>query len=137
VIGVATVAALVGVAAVAAVLLIVRPADGRGIVRLAGLAIVVLTVGLLAPYTVGDSGSAAIYLLGVPVVAALLPVLARGRAVDLLAGVVIGAWGLLLGLGIGVAFLPAALLYLAGAVASPARGGAAAPAGVGKPPAGP
>jgi hypothetical protein len=125
--GVATVSALVGAAAVAAALLIGRPADGRRIVRLAGAAIVVLTAGLLAPSTVQDSGSAAIYLLGVPVLAALLPVLAQrigvaARSADLLAGVVIGGWGLLLGLGIGAAFLPAALLYLASAVAAPGHG---------------
>jgi len=131
VIGVATVGALAGVVAVAAVVLIGRPADGRRIVRLSGLAIVVLTAGLLAPFTVQDSGSAAIHLLGVPVAAALLPVLAQrvgvaARMADLLAGVVIGTWGLLLGLGIGAAFLPAALLYLAGAVVAPARGGALA-----------
>ncbi len=130
--GVATVCALVGVAAVAAALLIGKPADGRRIVRPAGVAIVVLTAGLLAPFTVQDSGPAAVYLLGVPVVAALLPVLAQrvgvaARAVDLLAGVVIAAWGLLLGLGIGAAFLPAAFLYLASAVALPGPG--RAPAG--------
>jgi hypothetical protein len=130
--GVATVGALVGVVAVVAVLLIGRPADGRRIVRFAGAAIVVLTAGLLAPFTVQDSGSAATYLLGVPVVAALLPVLAQwlgvaARVADLFAGVVIGGWGLLLGLGIGPAFWPAAFLYLASAVVAPGPG--AAPAG--------
>jgi hypothetical protein len=114
------------VAAVAVALLIGRPAGGRRTVRWAGAAIVVLTAALLAPSTVQDSGPAALYLLGVPLVAALLPLLAQrigvgGRTADLLAGAVIGAWGLLLGLGIGAAFLPAALLYLIGAVAVPLR----------------
>lgn len=131
-VGVAAVSALVGAAAVAVGVLIGRPADGRRIVRWAGVAIVVLTAGLLAPFTVQDSGSAATYLLGVPVVAALLPVLAQRlgvatRLADLLAAVVIGGWGLLLALGIGAAFLPAALLYLVSAVAVPDRG--RAPAG--------
>ncbi|MCO1659100.1 hypothetical protein [Pseudonocardia humida] len=124
--------ALVAVVAVAAALLIGRPADARRIVRPAGAAIVVLTAGLLAPSTVQDSGSAAIYLLGVPVVAALLPLAAprvgvAARVVDLLAGAVVGGWGLLLALGIGVAFLPAGLLYLAGAAVVPGDG--RAPAG--------
>jgi hypothetical protein len=124
--GVATVCALVGVAAVAAVLLVRRPADARRTVRWGGAAIVLATAGLLAPSTVQDSGPAAIYLLGVPVVAALLPLLApragaAARAADLLTGLVIGAWALLLALGIGAAFLPAAFLYLAGAVAAPGR----------------
>jgi hypothetical protein len=81
----------------------------------------------LTPYTVDDSGSAASFLLGVPVVAAVLPVLAQrfgrlGGIVDLVAAVVIGGWGLLLGLGIGGAFLPAAVLLIASAVVTrPAR----------------
>jgi hypothetical protein len=134
--GVATVSALVGVAAVAAALLIARPADGRRIVRWAGLAIVVVTAGLLAPFTVQDSGSAAVYLLGVPVVAALLPLLAprigvAARLADLLAGVVIGAWGLLLALGIGAAFWPAALLYLTSAAVVSRHGRAPAGHGTG------
>jgi hypothetical protein len=48
-----------------------------------------------------------------------------GRIVDLLAGAVIGSWGLWLGLGVGPAFLPVALLYLAAAVA-PGRAGSRA-----------
>ncbi|MEU7399593.1 hypothetical protein AB0A89_35340, partial [Streptomyces albogriseolus] len=64
-----------------------------------------------------------------PVVAALLPVLAQriGRlavVADLTAALVITGWGLLLGLGIGGAFLPAVVLLLASAVST----GAARPA---------
>jgi hypothetical protein len=126
VVDIAMVSAFLAVAAVAAAVLIGRPANGRRIVRLAGLGIVVLTAALLAPFTVQDAGPAAIHLLGVPVVAALVPLLAQrigvaARAADLLACVVIGGWALLLGLGIGMAFVPAALLYLGSALATPER----------------
>ena len=75
----------------------------------------------LAPYTVADSGVAASYLLGVPVIAAALPVLADRRGVartaaDAVGALVMSGWGLLLGLGIGVAFLPGALLLIAGVI---------------------
>ncbi|MEU1244130.1 hypothetical protein ABZ388_27590 [Micromonospora parva] len=120
-IGVVSVGAVVGVLVVGLVVLLRRPADTRSVLRWSALAITVLVAAALAPFTVDDSGAAAGYLLGVPVVAAVLPVLAQrfGRltvAADLVAALVITGWGLLLGLGIGGAFLPAVALLLASAV---------------------
>ncbi|MFI6236850.1 hypothetical protein ACIBD9_25100 [Micromonospora sp. NPDC050784] len=122
-IGLATIGALVGVLLVGLVVLVRKPADARSVLRWSALAITVLVAAALAPLTVDDSGVAASYLLGVPVVAALLPVLAQraGRlalVADLGAAFVITGWGLLLGLGIGGAFLPAAILLIASAVGS-------------------
>ncbi|MFY1616940.1 hypothetical protein [Micromonospora sp. WMMD736] len=115
---------LVIVGAVVGVLVVVRrPVDARRVLRWSALAITVLVAAALTPFTVDDSGPAASYLLGVPVVAATMPVLAQrfgrlGGVVDLVAALVIAAWGLLLGLGIGGAFLPATVLLIAGAVVS-------------------
>ncbi|WP_433554035.1 hypothetical protein ACQP08_13310 [Micromonospora zamorensis] len=116
-----TVGAIVGVLLVGVVVLVRRPADARRMVRWSALVITVLVAVALTPYTVDDSGAAASYLLGVPVVAATLPVLAQriGRltvVADVVAALIITAWGLLLGLGIGGAFLPAAVLLVAGVV---------------------
>ncbi|MFG1898118.1 hypothetical protein ACGFIP_29290 [Micromonospora zamorensis] len=116
-----TVGAIVGVLLVGVVVLVRKPADARRVVRWSALAITVLVAAALTPYTVDDSGAAASYLLGVPVVAATLPVLAQriGRltvVADVVAALIITAWGLLLGLGIGGAFLPAAVLLVAGIV---------------------
>ncbi|MEU4338029.1 hypothetical protein AB0F59_25805 [Micromonospora lupini] len=124
-IGVATIGAVVAVLLVGVVVLVRKPDDVRWVLRCSALAITVLVAAVLTPYTVDDSGSAAGYLLGVPVVAALLPVLAQriGRlslVVDLTAALVIAGWGLLLGLGIGGAFLPAVVLLLASAVSTSA-----------------
>ncbi|MGI5215953.1 hypothetical protein [Plantactinospora sp. CA-290183] len=120
---IAATVALLAVLAVGLATAVRRPADVPRVVRLAGLAITAGVALLLAPLTVQDSGAAALYLLGVPVLATLPPLLAHrlGRAagiVDLLAALVIGGWGLLLALGIGVAFLPGALLYAAAAAGS-------------------
>ncbi|MEU7974570.1 hypothetical protein AB0B48_21295 [Micromonospora sp. NPDC049089] len=121
--GLATVGALVGVLLVGLVILIRKPANTRSVLRWSALAITVLVAAVLVPFTVDDSGAAAGYLLGVPVVAALLPVLAQqtGRltiVADLVAALVLTGWGLLLGLGIGVAFLPAVILLIASAAGS-------------------
>ncbi|MBQ0989306.1 hypothetical protein KBX08_04275 [Micromonospora sp. H61] len=118
--GLATVGAVVGVLLVGLVVLVRKPTNTRSVLRWSALAITALVAGALAPFTVDDSGAAASYLLGVPVVAALLPVLAQraGRlalVVDLVAALVLTGWGLLLGLGIGVAFLPAVILLIASA----------------------
>ncbi|WP_112625660.1 hypothetical protein [Micromonospora saelicesensis] len=118
--GLATVGAIVGVLLVGLVVLVRKPANTRSVLRWSALAITALVAAVLAPFTVDDSGSAASYLLGVPVVAALLPVLAQriGRltvVADLVAALILTGWGLLLGLGIGVAFLPAVLLLIASA----------------------
>ncbi|MEU4398180.1 hypothetical protein [Micromonospora orduensis] len=116
----ATVMAIAGVLLVGVVVLVRRPVDTPRVVRWSALAITVLVAAMLTPFTVDDSGAAASYLLGVPVVAATLPVLAQrfarlARAADLVAALVIAGWGLLLGLGIGGAFLPAAVLLGANA----------------------
>ncbi|MFG1653336.1 hypothetical protein ACGFIE_25740 [Micromonospora sp. NPDC049275] len=128
-IGVATIGAVVAVLLVGVVVLVRKPADARRVLRWSALAITLLVAAVLTPYTVDDSGAAAAYLLGVPVVAALLPVLAQriGRlavVADLTAALIVAGWGLLLGLGIGGAFLPAVVLLLASAVST----GAARPA---------
>jgi hypothetical protein len=122
-IGLVMVGSLVAVLVVGVVVLVRRPADRSRVLRWSALAITVLVAAALTPYTVDDSGAAAGYLLGVPVFAALLPVLAQrfGRlaaVADLVATVVIIVWGLLLALGIGGAFLPVALLFLGSAVGS-------------------
>ncbi|MGW5555839.1 hypothetical protein ACWER9_01260 [Micromonospora sp. NPDC003944] len=119
--GLATVGASVGVLLVGLVILLRKPPDTRSVLRWSALAITVLVAAALIPFTVADSGAAAGYLLGVPVVAASLPVLAQraGRltlVADLAAALVLTGWGLLLGLGIGVAFLPAVILLIASAV---------------------
>ncbi|MFG3642642.1 hypothetical protein ACGF3C_20510 [Micromonospora sp. NPDC047762] len=118
--GLATVGALVGVLLVGLVVLVRKPANARSVLRWSALAITVLVAAVLVPFTVNDSGAAAGYLLGIPVVAALLPVLAQqtGRltiVADLAAALVLTGWGLLLGLGIGVAFLPGVILLIASA----------------------
>lgn len=117
-----TLTALAAVVAVSLLALRRRPADRQPLFRLAILAITILVAVALAPLTVRDSGSAASFLLGVPVLAAAVPALAhrlgvRTGLVDLGAAVVIGGWGLLLALGgLGVAFLPSALLSLFSAI---------------------
>ncbi|MEU7775304.1 hypothetical protein AB0C44_28655 [Micromonospora taraxaci] len=116
-----TVGAIAAVLLVGVAVLIRRPPGVRRVARWSALAITVLVAAALTPYTVDDSGAAAAYLLGVPVVAALLPVLAQwaGRltgVADVVAALGITVWGLLLGLGIGVAFLPAVVLLIASAV---------------------
>ena len=118
--GLAAVGAIVGVLLVGLVVLVRKPADTRSVLRWSALAITALVAAVLVPFTVDDSGTAASYLLGVPVVAALLPVLAQwvGRltvVADLMAALILTGWGLLLGLGIGVAFLPAVILLIASA----------------------
>lgn len=116
-----TVGAIVAVLLVGVVVLVHKPADARRVVRWSALVITVLVAAALTPWTVDDSGAAASYLLGVPVLAATLPVLAQriGRltgVADVVAALIIAAWGLLLGLGIGGAFLPVAVLLVVSAV---------------------
>lgn len=75
----------------------------------------------LGPAAARDSGWFAAVLLGVPVVLAALPLawdLTLGRATTLvswLSAVLATVWALLLALGVGLAFLPAAFLMLAAA----------------------
>lgn len=101
---------------------------GRAL-RLLAFATTLGTATSLLPVTVADSGAATSYLLGVPLAAALLPLVAdlTGRAVGVataLGALVMLCWGLLLGLGDGVYFVIPALLLGAAAVASivPRRG---------------
>ncbi|BCJ77968.1 hypothetical protein CS0771_75120 [Catellatospora sp. IY07-71] len=101
-------------------------AVGRVLRLLAAAAAVGIAVALL-PFTIEDSGAAAGYLLGVPVVAALCPLLAdlAGRAVGVTTAagaLVLLGWSLLLGLGIGLWFaVPAVLLAVAAVAGVPAR----------------
>ena len=94
-----------------------RPANSTRVVRWIALALLAAEAVVLIPYTVADSGAAASYLLGVPVLAALLAVVAdlTGHAVttvDFIAATVVTAWAILLMLGLGVVFLPPAVLLI-------------------------
>lgn len=111
---VALLAAMLAAVAVA----VRRPQRTTRWLRRATLAITVLAAALLTPYTVADSGAAAWYLLGVPVIAAAVPVvvdqIGSGHWVaDLLGAVVMTGWGIIIALGLGLAFLPPALLMFA------------------------
>ena len=73
--------------------------------------------------TWSDSGAFALLLLGVPVVLAAaslgIPEQARWRRVGVwLFALLLLGWALLLGLGVGLVFVPAAMLSLAAAAAS-------------------
>lgn len=97
-------------------------AVGR-VLRLLAFAATVGIVVALFPFTVEDSGAAASYLLGVPVVAALCALIAdvARRAVGItttVGALVMLIWGLILGLGIGFWFIPPALLLGMAAVAT-------------------
>jgi len=89
------------------------------VLRLLAFAATIGIVIALLPFTVADSGASAGYLLGVPVVAAVCPLIAdlTGRAVGItttVGALVMLVWGLILGLGIGSWFLlPALLLGIA------------------------
>jgi hypothetical protein len=92
--------------------------------RWAALGAALVAAAALAPAAARDSGRFAAVLLGVPVVLAALPVgwdLVTGRpqaAIDWPAAILAMGWAVLLALGIGLAFVPAALLQLAAATAS-------------------
>src|SRR5262245_30984523 len=89
--------------------------------RWAALGAAVVAAAVLTPAAARDSGRFAAVLLGVPVVLAALPVgwdLVTGRpqaAIDWLAAILAIGWAVLLALGIGLVFVPAALLQLAAA----------------------
>ncbi|MFG1868490.1 hypothetical protein [Micromonospora arborensis] len=89
------------------------------IMRLLAVAATAWIVVALLPFTIDDSGAAAGYLLGVPVVVAVCPLIAdlTHRAVHItttVAALVMLVWALILGLGIGLWFvLPAVLLGMA------------------------
>jgi hypothetical protein len=97
-------------------------AAGR-MLRILAIAATIAMVVALSPFTIADSGAAAIYLLGVPVVAAVGPLVAdlARRAVGItttVAALVMLTWGLVLGLGIGLWFVVPALLLAMAAVAT-------------------
>src|SRR5262245_35197237 len=89
--------------------------------RWTALGAAVVTAAVLTPAAARDSGSFAAVLLGVPVVLAALPLgwdLYTGRphgAIDWPAAALSMGWAVLLALGIGLAFVPAALLQLSAA----------------------
>jgi hypothetical protein len=94
--------------------------------RWAALGAAVVAAAVFAYAAARDSGWFAAVLLGVPVVLAALPVgwdLVTGRphaAIDLTAAILAMGWAVLLALGIGLAFVPAALLQLAAAATTSA-----------------
>lgn len=97
-----------------------------GWLQWAAFAAAAVAAVMLAPAVARDSGWFATVLLGVPVVLAALPVgLDRitGRAwigIAWLAAILAMGWAVLLALGVGVAFLPAALLQFAAAATATA-----------------
>ncbi|MGC4811109.1 hypothetical protein ACLQ29_11340 [Micromonospora sp. DT228] len=102
------------------------------LLRLLAVAATAWIVVALVPFTIEDSGAAAFYLLGVPVVAVICPLIAdlahRAVATTTTVGaLVMLAWALLLGLGIGLRFALPALLLGAAAIATMASRGATAP----------
>jgi hypothetical protein len=105
-------------AVLAGVLIAARSAKRRQRhLRRAALVLNLIVAVALAPYTVADSGAAAGFLLGVPVLAATVPVIADLTGTARLAADAVGAvatigWALLLALGIGTAFLPGGLLLV-------------------------
>jgi hypothetical protein len=94
--------------------------------RLAALGAAAVAAVVLAPAAARDSGRFAAVLLGVPIVLAAVPAgwyLFTGRprgGIDWLAAVLAIGWAVLLALGIGLAFVPAALLQLAAAATATA-----------------
>ncbi|MEU8180738.1 hypothetical protein AB0B85_20290 [Micromonospora sp. NPDC049044] len=102
------------------------------LLRILAIAATAWIVIALLPFTIDDSGAAATYLLGVPVVAAICPLIAdlTHRAVattTTVAAFVLLVWALLLGLGIGLWFVLPALLLGVAAIATMANRGATVP----------
>ncbi|MET7671667.1 hypothetical protein [Micromonospora luteifusca] len=102
------------------------------LLRLLAIAVTAGIVVALLPFTIDDSGAAASYLLGVPVVAAVCPLIAdlTHRAVGItttVAALVMLVWALILGLGIGLWFVLPALLLGMAAIATTGSRHAAAP----------
>jgi hypothetical protein len=85
--------------------------------RWAAFGLTLTVVAALTPFTVEDSGASSLYLLGVPGIGAAVPLIAdltdvARIAADLCGAVVMIGWAVLLGLGIGFAFLPGGLLLI-------------------------
>lgn len=99
-----------------------RPSTAGSALRWVALVLAVGIAALLLPAALSDSGAFGYVLVGLPVLAALFPLLAQhvGRLVPLVSAMgaaVMLCWGLLLGLGLGLYFvLPAVMLGLAAAV---------------------
>ncbi len=125
-IAVATIRLLVAVALGAAVL--ARGTGPGGDVarwlRWAALAVALAVSVALTPAVTRDAGGFAIIALGLPVLLAAAPLVAQrsprgAAAVTWACGLLLLAWALLLGLGIGLYLLPAAVLLLLAAASSP------------------
>jgi hypothetical protein len=89
------------------------------ILRWVALVLAVVPGVLLAPLAIADSGAAASYLLGVPVVVAALPLLAEIShhailiaATTAVAAILILAWTVVTALGLGPVYVPAALALI-------------------------
>ena len=91
------------------------------VLRWLALAVALGTAVLLFGYTWSDSGSFAVWALGLPVLLCAAPILAApGRFAVVVTWLVAGlllAWSLVLALGIRLFLLPAALVELAAAAA--------------------
>ena len=111
------------VLAAAAVAIALRRSELQGAAAVLRL-LAVLFAGVVAvavfPVFWDDSGGHAIWALGLPVLVALLPVLAAGSRVGVvvtwLAAAFLLGWSLVFGLGFGLYLLPAALAETAAAV---------------------
>jgi hypothetical protein len=91
--------------------------------RWTALVLAAAAAAILAVPVWADSGTFAIWGLGLPVALCIAPIVAGpSRYSDLVAGtsaVAQLAWAVLLALGVGLYFLPAALVELAAAVRQP------------------
>jgi hypothetical protein len=110
--------------AVVSVALTLRRTELQGaaaILRLLALLFVVVAAAVLMRPVWQDSGTFAIWSLGLPVVVTLVPLLTAGArfgaAVTAVAAVLLLVWSLLLALAFGLFLLPAALAETAAAVA--------------------
>lgn len=87
--------------------------------RWSALGLAVVVAGWLIADVWSDTGVFALVLLGLPVLVCLVAVLASGsryaRAVTWGAAAVVLGWSLVLGLGVGLFFLPVAFLLAAAA----------------------
>jgi hypothetical protein len=125
---VVTLTALLAVLTLAVLTATGRPDQGRSRLRWSALVVTVAVAAALTPYWVTDSGSASLYLLGIPLAAVAVPVAAAAagagqrraglgqRVADVAGAVVLTGWALVLALGVGTAFLPGALLLIIVAV---------------------
>ena len=94
--------------------------------RRLALALALVAAGLLAGPVWADSGSFAVWALGLPVLLCVLSIVAApwrySVAVTWVVAGVLVTWSLLLGLGVGLFLLPAALVEVAAAAAQTGPG---------------